>query len=245
MIYLVSLQQRIYSSEINLISVNESLELLKPLEIVGLDTETRGMDPYTKELLSVQLGCNDFQVVVDCTTIDIKLYKDYLESNRLFIGWNLKFDLRFLYHQGIYPTKVYDGYLAEKLMWLGYPAGMHSMSLKTAGMQYLNIELDKSVRGKIQWAGLTDEVIIYAAYDVKYLDDIRLKQLELLKEKGLLGAIECENKFILPLSYCEYCGVRLDVDKWKAKMQKMKRGLVMLFPNLMNGFLKTSQTHLT
>ena len=238
MIYLVSLQQRIYSSEINLISVDESLEILKPLEIVGLDTETRGMDPYTKELLSVQLGCNDFQVVVDCTTIDIKLYKDYLESNRLFIGWNLKFDLRFLYHQGIYPTKVYDGYLAEKLMWLGYPAGMHSMSLKTAGMQYLNIELDKSVRGKIQWAGLTDEVIIYAAYDVKYLDDIRLKQLESLKEKGLLGAIECENKFILPLSYCEYCGVRLDVDKWKAKMQKDEERVSNAISKLNEWFLK-------
>ena len=220
MIFLVSLQQRISTEEIKLISVEESLKLLEPLTIVGLDTETRGMDPYTKELLSVQLGCNDFQVVIDCASVDIKLCKDYLESERLFIGWNLKFDLRFLYHKGIYPRKVYDGYLAEKLMWLGYPAGIHSMSLKTAGMQYLNIELDKSVRGKIQYAGLTDEVIIYAAYDVKYLDDIRLKQLELLKEKDLLRAIECENKFILPLSYCEYCGVKLDVDKWKAKMLK-------------------------
>ena len=188
MIYLVSLQQRLYPDEITLISVDKSLELLKSLNIVGLDTETRGMDPYTKELLSVQLGCNDFQVVVDCTSVDIRLYKDYLESERLFIGWNLKFDLRFLYHKGIYPKKVYDGYLAEKLMWLGYPAGIHSMSLKTAGMQYLGIELDKSVRGKIQYAGLTDEVIVYAAYDVKYLDDIRLKQLELLNEKGLVKA---------------------------------------------------------
>lgn len=220
MIYLVSLQLRIYNDNIKLISVNKSLELLDSLDIVGLDTETKGIDPYTKELLSVQLGCNDFQVVIDCTTIDIKLYKDYLESDRLFLGWNLKFDLKFLYHKGIYPKRVYDGYLAEKLMWLGYPAGMHSMSLKSAGERYLNVELDKSVRGKIQWAGLTDDVIEYAAYDVKYLNDIRLKQLRLLEEKKLLGAIECENKFVLPLSYCEYCGVKLDVEKWKAKMQK-------------------------
>ena len=238
MIYLVSLQQRISTEDIKFISVEESLKILNPLQIVGLDTETKGMDPYTKELLSVQLGCNDFQVVIDCTSVDIRLYKDYLESERLFIGWNLKFDLRFLYHKGIYPKKVYDGYLAEKLMWLGYPAGIHSMSLKTAGMQYLGIELDKSVRGKIQYAGLTDEVIVYAAYDVKYLDDIRLKQLELLNEKGLVKAIECENKFILPLSYCEYCGVKLDVEKWKAKMLKDEERVNNALIKLNEWFLK-------
>jgi ribonuclease D len=92
MIYLVSLQQRVPTEEINLISVEESLKLLEPLQIVGLDTETRGMDPYTKDLLSVQLCCNDFQVVIDCTSVDIRLYKDYLESERLLMGWNLKFD---------------------------------------------------------------------------------------------------------------------------------------------------------
>jgi DNA polymerase I-like protein with 3'-5' exonuclease and polymerase domains len=238
MIYLVSLQQRIHSDEITLISVEESLKLLSSLTVVGLDTETRGMDPYTKELLSVQLGCNDFQVVIDCSSIDIKFYKEYLESDRLFIGWNLKFDLKFLFHKNIYPKKVYDGYLAEKLMWLGYPAGMHSMSLKSAGVQYLDIELDKSVRGKIQWAGLTDDVIIYAAYDVKYLDDIRLKQLDLLKEKDLLRAIDCENQFILPLSYCEYCGVRLDVDKWKVKMHKDEERVSKALVKLNEWFLK-------
>ena len=220
MLYLVTNQQRLFDGDIHCISIEDSLALLKPLTIVGLDTETKGLDPYTKELLSVQLGCEEFQIVIDCTTVDIHKYKAYLESDRLFLGWNLKFDLKFLYHKGIFPKKVYDGFLAEKLMYLGFPAGMHSMSLKTAGMQYLGIELDKSVRGKIQWAGLTDDVIVYAALDVKYLEQIRSKQLGILKEKGLLTAIEYENRFVIPLAYCEYCGVRIDVEKWKAKMQK-------------------------
>ena len=136
-------QQRIPNEEIQVISVQKSLELLEPLSIVGLDTETTGIDPWTKELLSVQLGCKDFQVVIDCQTIDIHNYKEYLESDRLFLGWNLKFDLKFLFRQGIVPVNLYDGYLAEKLRWLGYPAGIHSLSLKTAGMNYLGIELDK------------------------------------------------------------------------------------------------------
>ena len=126
MIYLVSNQQTLFNLEgIENISVGESLSLLSQLQVVGLDTETRGIDPWTKELLSVQLGCYDFQVVIDCTTVDITLYKDFLESGRLFIGWNLKFDIKFLLHKGIVLKNVYDGFLAEKLMWLGYPTVMH------------------------------------------------------------------------------------------------------------------------
>src|SRR5574344_160999 len=170
MIYLVTKQSRVFNDEIKVLTVEDSLKLLEPLTVVGLDTETTGIDCWTKDLISVQLGCNDFQVVIDCTTIDIQQYKEYLESDRLFIGWNLKFDLKFLFKHRIIPQRVWDGYLAEKLMYLGFPAGIHSLSLKAAGFKYLKVELDKSVRGKIIWAGLTDEVIIYAANDVKYLE---------------------------------------------------------------------------
>ena len=220
MIYLVTANQELFDNEVyQIIEVPKSLELLEPLKVVGLDTETEGLDPYTKRLKTVQLGCREFQIVIDCMTIDIKLYRNYLESHRLFIGWNLKFDLKFLYHQRIVPRRVYDGYLAEKLMWLGYPPGMHSLSLKTAGETYSGVELDKSVRGKVIWAGLETDVVEYAANDVTYLEEIMNKQLELLKDKGLEVAIDYENRFVLPLAYMEYCGVRLDVEKWKQKMK--------------------------
>lgn len=220
MIYLVTKQQRVFDDEIKVLTIEDSLKLLEPLTIVGLDTETTGIDCWTKDLISVQLGCNDFQVVIDCTTIDIQQYKEYLESDRLFVGWNLKFDLKFLFKHRIIPQRVWDGYLAEKLMYLGFPAGIHSLALKAAGFKYLKVELDKSVRGKIIWAGLTDDVIIYAANDVKYLEAIMNEQIKELTEKDLMTAIDYENRFVFPLSYCEYCGVKLDVDKWKAKMQK-------------------------
>ena len=224
MVYLVTANKELFEAEeYKIIGVDESLSLLSPLSIVGLDTETSGLDPYTENLLSLQLGNHDNQIVIDCTTIDILRYKDYLESDRLFIGWNLKFDLKWLYKYSIIPKKVYDGFLAEKLMWLGYPAGIHSMSLKAAGESYLGVELDKSVRGKIIWNGLRSiDTILYAANDVKYLEAIKDKQYKELAKKGLLKAVDYENRFVLPLAYCEYCGVKLDIDKWKAKMQKDK-----------------------
>lgn len=221
MIYLVTNQKELFKNEVyKIISVEESLKLLNTLTIVGLDTETEGLDPWTKGLKSIQLGNYEFQIVIDTTTTSPLVYKEYLESDRLFIGWNLKFDLKFLFRQGIVPKRVWDGYLAERLMWLGYPPGIHSLSLKSAGENYLGIELDKSVRGKIIYAGLTEDVIVYSANDVKYLEKIMRLQYEELVKKGLERAIIYENKFVLPLAYCEYCGIKLDVNKWKAKMQK-------------------------
>lgn len=80
--------------------------------------------------------------------------------------------------------------------------------------------MDKTVRGQIIWKGLCEETIIYAANDVKYLEKIIIKQREALREKELLMAIDIENRFLLPLSYMEYCGIKVDVKKWKEKMAK-------------------------
>lgn len=227
MIYLVTKNLEILDSNVyKITTVKDSLDLLSTIKVVSLDTETEGLDPWTNKLKSIQLGNKDFQVVIDCTTVNPCLYKDYLESDdRVFLGWNLKFDLKFLYHIGIYPKNVYDGYLAEKLLWMGYPVGIHSMSLKSAAEHYIGIEMDKSVRSKIIYLGLTTEVIQYAARDVEFLQDIIELQYKELLKKGLEKAIKVENKFVLPLAYVEYCGIHLDVNKWKSKMNKDQKKL--------------------
>ena len=89
MIYLVTGNLSLFSSEdteYTVISVEESLELLAPLSTIGVDTETEGIDVHTKKLLLAQFGCFDFQVVVDCRTIDITNYKKLLEDpKKLFL----------------------------------------------------------------------------------------------------------------------------------------------------------------
>lgn len=222
MIYFVTNQMQLFENKnYKIIDVEESLRLLNTITIVGIDTETQGFSPFLKKLLLLQLGNRDFQVVIDCTTVDVTLYKEYIESDRLFIGWNLKFDVRFLFYYGIVPKNLYDGFIAEKMRWLGFPSGMHSLSLKSAGENYLGVELDKSVRGEIIWRKeLTDDIIIYAANDVKYLEDIMNEQLKILIPRGQKLALEVENKAILPTAYFEFCGVKLDTEKWEAKMAK-------------------------
>lgn len=222
MIYLVSKQQELFdTSYYKLCSIEESLAMLKEMNPIGLDTETTGLNCWTDKLKLLQLGNAENQIVIDCFTIDIENYREILEDkNKTFLGWNLKFDLKWLYRHNIFPYKVYDGFLAEKLLWLGYPAGQHSLSLKYASEHYIGIERDKSIRGKVIWAGLTEEVIRYSANDVKYLEQIIKEQWKELQAKDLTAAIKVENQFVIPLAYCEYCGIHLDAEKWKAKMLK-------------------------
>ena len=110
MIYLVSSNQELFDdSDYRHISAEESLEIMSSWTLVEFDTETEGRDPHIDKLLCAQFGNKtaDIQIVVDCVTTDIRLYKDVLES-KLVIGQNLKFDLQFLYNYGIVPLNVYD-----------------------------------------------------------------------------------------------------------------------------------------
>ena len=243
MIYLVSKNRSLFESDkYTIISPEEAIEMLSKESVLGADTETQGLDPYTKKILTIQLGTEDFQIVWDCLTYDIRLLKPILENpNIKTIWWNALFDLKFLYHQRILPENVYDGFLAEKLMYLGYPAGMHSMSLKSAGEKYCNVELDKSVRGTIVTRGLTEEVIVYAANDVKYEIPIYKAQQEELAKKDLLKAAAFENEFVKVLAYIEYCGVKLDVPRWKRKMENDHHD-VEIFTKVLNDWIIASQT---
>lgn len=221
-IYFVTGQSSLFGDDdrpYKCISVEESLELLSTLKVVGLDSETKGTEIWQGTLLLLQLGNKKFQVVIDCLTVDVKRYKSFLESDRLFIIHNAKFDLRWLYKEGIVVRNVYDTFLGEKILFLGFPPGIVSLSLQACVRRYRNVELDKSVRGKIN-GGLTDEIIIYSANDVVWLEDVMNEQIKLLTIRKQLAAIDIENRFVRVLAYIEYCGIRLDVNRWKAKMMK-------------------------
>lgn len=214
MVYLVSDNYNLFSN-FKRVSVEESLRLLESINVVGVDTETSQLECHTGTLLTLQLGNKQIQVVVDCTSVDVKLYKHYLESDRLFIFHNAKFDLKWLYKHRIVPNKIYDTFIAEKVLNLGLNT---KCSLQAVADKYLGVYIDKSIRGDIITNGLSEEVIAYAAKDVIYLEDIMLKQKELIDYRGQDFAIRMECAFTPVLAYIEFCGIRLDVDKWKYKM---------------------------
>lgn len=215
MIYLVTNQQAMFSpSGYSMATVEESLEYLKNLDIIGFDTETRGMDPYTKDLLSMQLGDQDKQFVIDCLTVNPRLYKEVLESKELIMH-NAKFDLRFLYYYEIVPTKIYDSFLVERILTTGIDTARRS--LDAVVYKYCKIELDKSIRGHIHREGLSTRVIKYAADDVKYLHQVKRKQEVSLRENNLTRTASLDNEFVKVLAYIEYCGMYMNPKDWQNK----------------------------
>ena len=189
-------------------------------------TITKLRDARLCDILCIQFGNKekDFQIVIDCNTINILLYKEVLE-NKLLVGQNLKFDLQFLYNYNIIPRNIYDTMIVEQLLYLGYPPGVISYSLSAIASRRLNIDIDKSIRGQIIWRGLDTDVILYAANDVKWLEDIMWSQVADCKKRDCLKGAKLECDFVPAISYLEWCGIKLDEDKWKAKMKKDKESL--------------------
>ena len=237
------------SPDYKVISLEESLQIMSEWSMYQFDSETTGRDCHVNDLLCVQFGNIEgtIQIVVDTTTISILNYKEYIESHYM-VGQNLKFDLQFLFNYEIIPRKVYDTMIVEQVLYLGYPYNLVSptfykendfdfpyrevydkdgkflgwelsFSLKAIAYKYLKIDIDKTVRGEIIWRGLDTSVIKYAAGDVTYLGDIMRYQMSACKIKQCLAAAKLECDFVPVISYLEWCGIKLDVDKWKAKME--------------------------
>ena len=125
MIYLVSKNKSLFGSKrYKEVPFEEAMEVIEPLKLPQLDTETTGLDEHTKKILTIQLGNKKNQFVFDWVTLISKekqQLKEYLEGDDiLLLGWNLMFDLRFLYSVNIWPKHVWDGYIGQKLIWLGY-----------------------------------------------------------------------------------------------------------------------------
>lgn len=204
---------------IELIQNQNTTDLFKHLleeECVQVDTETTGFDPHTCELLSLQLGTADgeCQYVIDAREVDISkvpLIKEILETVPS-IYHNAKFDLRFLYHNGIFPREVMDTFLNECVLTTGL--SQRALGLDAVAFKYCDAVMTKDIRGSIHREGLSPRVIRYAADDVKFLKGIYDSQMELIKKHSLERTISLESQYASALAYTEYCGFKLDTERW-------------------------------
>lgn len=232
MIYLVSDNIDVSGcDDIRKLSYQESVDIIDSWPVVQYDSETTGLDARVCSLTSMQFGYKDFktgkadQIVVDCKSIQPERYKDVMEHKYL-IGHNAKFDWEFLYNHSIVPLTVYDTMVCEQILYLGYKPGSVSMRLGDVLLRYTGIELDKSFQKQIATKGLNStEAIRYAANDVLYLQDIRKAQLIVAQARNCEKAFVVENRFVPAIAYLEWCGLHLDEEKWRAKMEEDERFL--------------------
>lgn len=210
MIYLVSNNNWMFDNAANA-TVEDCIEYLNSINRISLDTETTGLDAHTCKLLTLQLGDKFNQYIIDCESIDILEFKHTLE-NKVCLAQNMKFDYKFLYHAGIDIKKFYDTFLIETILTTGYEDDQKDLSLKGLALKYLNVDIDKSVRGQIH-KGMSEKVILYAATDIKYLEDILLLQLNQIIRWKLMNILELEMLACRCFAIQEYNGITLDKSK--------------------------------
>lgn len=205
-------------------SIEYCLDYFKDKKVIQVDTETEGNrrnpellpNPYESKVLSIQLGDYDNQFVIDPDCIDIELLRPIFESEDIVkIFTNAFFDLRFFFYWGFMPVNIYDCFLVERILTRGKVFERGYLGLGAMVGRYTSGSLNKDIRGQIHWRGLDEVVIKYAAEDVKWMEIIRDKQLELLEKDSLTRYANLENKHIIHLAKVSFDGFRVDVDKWK------------------------------
>jgi len=204
-------------------SRNENRELLSELisaDEIGLDVETTSLDLFLSDLLLIQIEANNKIFVIDVKNVGKDFVKYIvsliIDSNKLCIGHNIKFDIQILHtYTGELISNVFDTMVSETLMYQGI--GKQFYSLKELVDKYYGVELDKSERdGFVNNPDVfSQNQLIYAALDVKFLRGIKEKQTEILINQGQGEVLELEKRFEAPVASMELNGVLIDKDCWR------------------------------
>ena len=233
MYYFIGNNNLIQSKFLQNVTIKDCLNYFQNIEEIALDTETEGKDPYSKKIISLQLGTPERQYFIDTRYINILHFKDLLETKKVIIH-NAKFDYKFLKKAGITLEYIYDTMLAECVLYCGYEK--YGYGLKDLVKRYLNIELDKTTRGEFHLikngVEFTYKQIEYACNDVKYLFDIKSKQIERINKYNLGYCVRLENRVVKALADIELNGMYLNASKWKENTNNFKLELEVIEKDL-------------
>lgn len=204
---------------------------------IAVDVETTGLDPYTNDLVSIQIA-NSENNIVDIIDARKDNFQQFFNSFRTYSGLvyfqNAKFDLKFLkLNYGLLYLDIYDTWVAEKLIYMGLKEDGHG--LKTLSKDYLGIEMDKGMRNEFTLPlfsnlDLTESQLQYGALDTWVLPRITEHQMPKIKEHGLERILDLEHRVVPVVAKMELKGFLLDTEKWTriyeeeiAKAEKLKK----------------------
>ncbi|MBD2395967.1 bifunctional 3'-5' exonuclease/DNA polymerase [Cyanobacterium aponinum FACHB-4101] len=193
-----------------------SIATLKDERVLGIDTETTGLNPHCDKLRLIQIASeNNPTLVIDAFKCNVKLLQPLLINEAVKVFHNAKFDIQFLMSEGLEVSQtIFDTQLASQLLTAGKSNVRHS--LKAIASEYLGIELDKGEQlSDFKSDTLSDSQLRYGAIDAKIL--LRLR--EILREKiisaSLTRVAKIEFDCVVAVAMMEYNGMLLDVAKWQ------------------------------
>lgn len=208
----------IYITEVE--ELSKKIRLLDDKPVIGVDCETNGLDPHTKDIKLLQLSDSENTLVINTQKIGYDAVAHYVrpfleDKNIVKTLHNAKFDTKFIKHRlGIDIERIYDTYLASLILEGGLkrPRGFHGLGQTLE--RYTNIKIDKSEQAS-NWGGeLSQSQINYAATDAECLFPLREAQIPQLQKFGLVKCAKLEFEAVLPIAWLELCGFYLDFDAW-------------------------------
>lgn len=209
----------------------EALNIIKNYDIIEVDTEGTGLDPFTSKVTLLQMGVPDHAFVFDVRSdtehsdIDFNIFKDILTSKKhLKLLQNAVYDMKMVKHNfGFYIETIYDTMLVEQVFNLG--AGFKKASLDAIVQRYLGMNMPKEPRTTFSEYNQTFKPyqLEYAANDVCILTLIRDCQLPRIKDEGLEDVCRLEFEFTMPMAEMELNGISIDVNKWRTIMSDVDR----------------------
>jgi DNA polymerase I len=198
-------------------ALEEALEHLYRASVVGVDTETTGLDPYRSRVRLLQLATPERNFVLDLfgfSALDNERLRSLLISPRPIKAFhNAKFDLKMLLHHfGLEVSGIFDTLLASQLV--GLEVGENGHGLAAVSDRLLGEVVDKSLQMS-DWSGtLSEAQHEYAARDAALMLPLRERLVRRLTELNIVEAAKLEFDCVLPVAAMELAGVALDRECW-------------------------------
>ena len=203
--------------------VRAAIESLSKQTVIGLDTETTELDPFTARLRLIQLASPEGVFIVDLNSFadsDMKQSEALQPLRQLFnsprpikIAHNAKFDAKFIKHNlGVDIGGLFDTLLASQLVSAGDIEERHG--LEAIAARYLNEAVDKSERLSNWEFELSEAQLQYAARDAAVLIPLRDKLIERIKALDLVRCAQLEFECVMPVVDLELAGFYMNKERW-------------------------------
>jgi len=206
-------------------------KFISTLNEIGFDKEFNGLNElYSIPLLTV-VGNEEHQFVIDDTSFP---QLSYLEpyKEKLFVGHNIKIDIKIARLQGIDIRRVYDTMIVEQRL------GLDSKRLNALDSVYerrvkkpFPVFAEGDVREEFKIMNsrsvFENRHIRYGASDIATLFPIKKDQKRLIEKFDYnLLVNKIENQLIPIIADGELEGFTLDEDKWRKLLSDNKSGLL-------------------
>ncbi|HJQ23162.1 MAG TPA: DNA polymerase [Blastocatellia bacterium] len=204
----------------------QALGAISRVPILGVDTETTGLDPFRSRVRLLQIATPEHTFVFDlfayAALSDAPLRQVLADAQVTKVFHNAKFDLKMLlYHFDIEVRGVFDTLLASQLIAAGRSEDRHSLAAVVE--RNLGQTVDKSMQVS-DWSGkLSPLQYEYAAKDAALMLPLREAVTAKLEHLGLADAARLEMECVLPIAAMELAGMAIDVACWRGLVANLER----------------------